>query len=95
MLIPHFFTQLIQSANNLFSKPAAPAPEGLTHQQQTLALLQLNGEVTTNDLREAGVNSPRARVKDLRDQGYCIITIRKKVASGNGKFSSVVFYTLN
>lgn len=95
MLMSYFFMQLIQSAKNLFSKPANQAPEGLTQQQKALALLQLNGLVTTKDLRAIGVNAPRARVKDLRDQGYCIITIRKKVASGNGKFSSVVFYTLN
>jgi biotin operon repressor len=95
MLIQHLFTRLIQSVNNLFSKQVDQISEGFTQQQKALALLQLNTELSGNELRASGVNNPRARIKDLRDKGYCITSTRKKVANGNSKFTSVVYYKLN
>jgi hypothetical protein len=68
MLIQHLFTRLIQSVNNLFSKQVDQISEGFTQQQKALALLQLNTELSGNELRASGVNNPRARIKDLRDK---------------------------
>lgn len=50
--------------------PAKSKPP--TQKERVLALLRSQARVTVRDLFQMGINSPTARISDLRKAGYCI-----------------------
>lgn len=63
-------------------------------QQKILALLSIRPH-STNELREMGIMSPATRVKELRNKGYNITTIKKDMKIGSYFYKNIAHYVLH
>lgn len=52
--------------------PATPKPKPPTQKQRVLQLLRSHERVTVRDIFQLGINSPTARISELRKDGYPI-----------------------
>lgn len=62
--------------------------------QEILAILQSGNPLTVYEMHIMGINGATARIKELRDMGYNIVSNKRKHINKHGRVVTTVIYTL-
>lgn len=65
-----------------------------TQCQRILSMLQSGERVTNYKLHTMGINAATTRIKELRERGYNIVTIKEPFTNQYGKKTKIAVYRL-